>query len=176
MGSRRGLIVGLTLAVGFPLVFFGAGRLLNLTTQGALRSSAANYVQAAADAVVLGVVAAVVLVVRLRWRPIVQEDQRQPSVVVRLLFSLWALGLLVQFFVLRTGGSAPFVVSLLVLVVLVGAAEELIYRGVLVAGLRGVVPEWAVWLLSTVLFALAHLGSAVLGGNPAQLSMTFVLG
>ena len=166
----------MVLAAAFPLGLFAAGRLLRLTTEDALTSVASNYVQAAADAVVLVVVAVVMVAARLRWHPVLREDQRRRSVVVALLLALWAVGVVAQLFVPLEAGSAPFVVSLLVLVVLVSAAEETVYRGALVAGLRGTVPEWAVWLISTVLFALAHLGSALIGGNPGQLTTTFVLG
>jgi len=86
------------------------------------------------------------------------------------------VGVVAQFFVPLRSGAASFVVSLLVLVVLVAAVEETVYRGVLVAGLRWSAPEWVVWLGSTVLFTVAHLGSAVLGDNPGQLRMVFVLG
>lgn len=174
--SRRGLIVGLVMALGFPLALFGVSRLLNLTTRNALTSTSSNYLQAAVDAVVLVVVVVVLTAARLQWRAVLRDERRRRSVVVALLLALWVVGIVAQFFVPYPSGAASFVMSLLVLVVLVAAVEETVYRGILVAGLRWSAPEWVVWLVSTVLFTLAHLGSAVLGDNPGQLRMVFVLG
>lgn len=59
---------------------------------------------------------------------------------------------------------------------LVGFAEELVFRGVVVVGLRrSGARESAVWLISTALFALIHLPNVVLGAEVAPTIVQTVL-
>ena len=165
--SRRGLLVGLALAVAMPLGLLVAGGLLQVTTDGALSSVAGNYIQAAADAVLLVLVVVVVTVTGLRWSPVLRETRRRRSVVAVVLLGLWALLTVAQVLFTLDAGTGSYLLSVLVVVTLVAVVEELIYRGVLITGLRSALPEWGVWLGSVVLFALAH--------SVADLSSGFVL-
>jgi membrane protease YdiL (CAAX protease family) len=54
-----------------------------------------------------------------------------------------------------------------VAVLLVGVFEELLTRGVLLAGLRAKLPEFWVWLLSSALFGLLHLLNILAGAGVA---------
>lgn len=59
---------------------------------------------------------------------------------------------------------------------LVGFAEEIVFRGVVVVGLRrSGAREVAVWVVSTVLFALIHLPNVVLGADVAPTIVQTVL-
>ncbi len=59
----------------------------------------------------------------------------------------------------------------------IGASEELVTRGILLAGLRNDRrSEWAVWLVSTLAFTLLHLVNLISGGSVLQLFITFFLG
>lgn len=64
---------------------------------------------------------------------------------------------------------------ILVGTLLVGFAEELASRGVLLVGLReGGASEWVVWLVTSLLFALLH-GMNALVGQSVQVTITQIL-
>jgi hypothetical protein len=66
---------------------------------------------------------------------------------------VWPDELEVRFDPARFFLMLPWVAVMLVLQVL---AEEVVFRGYLLQGLRLLLPAWTVWLAVTVLFALAH--------------------
>lgn len=96
----------------------------------------------------------------------------------------WALAIpaLVAVVALLTIGTIDFrspaasrLPLILVGTLLVGFAEELASRGVLLVGLReGGANEWVVWLVTSALFALLH-GMNALFGQSVQLTMTQIL-
>ncbi|KQO61424.1 CPBP family intramembrane glutamic endopeptidase [Curtobacterium sp. Leaf261] len=105
------------------------------------------------------------IVTGLGWWRIVTVDQRRGAPAWTIL----APGLIV----VAALGRLPFVewgvrplryyLLLGVAVLLVGVFEELLTRGVLLAGLRARLPEFWVWLLSSVLFGLLHLLNILAG-------------
>lgn len=66
---------------------------------------------------------------------------------------IWPDELEVRFDPARFLRMLPWVAGMLALQVL---AEEVVFRGYLLQGLRLLLPAWAVWLAVTALFALAH--------------------
>jgi uncharacterized protein len=76
--------------------------------------------------------------------------------------------------------TAGYLAVLIATAMLVGFAEELAFRGVLVAGLRVRFSEGWVWFLSSLLFGLAHAGNAFhgqdIGTTSYQVFFTFMLG
>ncbi|MCM3780156.1 CPBP family intramembrane glutamic endopeptidase [Microbacterium hydrocarbonoxydans] len=100
------------------------------------------------------------------WRPVLTDRSRVhpswgavPAVFVVAWCGLIATG--------DYSADGTFLLAAIVSTVIVVVNEELIMRGVLITGLRGVrVPEWGVWLLSSLVFALAHY-ALLIGPDPA---------
>ncbi|MFN8021656.1 MAG: CPBP family intramembrane glutamic endopeptidase [Acidimicrobiales bacterium] len=71
-------------------------------------------------------------------------------------------------------------VGMTLTMVLVGATEELTFRGILLVGARELVDERRAWLVSSALFGLFHLPNAILGQSLAlslrQVVATAVIG
>lgn len=78
------------------------------------------------------------------------------------------------------GSSFGYVIVFAIGVCLVGFSEELLFRGLMVVGFRGSLPEVWVWLLTSLLFGLAHFQNAIsgqdLGETMAQVVIAFGLG
>jgi hypothetical protein len=78
------------------------------------------------------------------------------------------------------GSSFGYLVVFAIGVCLVGFSEELLFRGLMLVGFRGSLPEVWVWLFTTLLFGLAHFNNAIsgqdLGETMNQVVFAFGLG
>lgn len=128
---------------------------------------------------------AIVLVIAVSylgwWRPVWRQEPRAKSrwmwiVPLAMLVSLT----LTYVSTLNESRTLTFMATLVFAAMLVGFAEELAFRGVLVVGLRERFGEGWVWFLSSLLFGLAHGGNALSGQDiPTtimQIFSTFLLG
>ena len=99
------------------------------------------------------------------WHAALFEDSRLGptwALVVPLLFGLVALINIAS--IDFRSASARLLPLILIGTLLVGFSEELATRGLLVVGLReGGASEWAVWLITSVLFGLLHAMNALFG-------------
>jgi membrane protease YdiL (CAAX protease family) len=166
-------VVSAAIAVLLPVLLLVVSVLLGGSGGDPLGSTAGLLRQALGDGVVL-VVLVVVVSVLGGWRPVLAEPARARS--------WWGVGVLVVFTAvtlvafttpLRTDAGG-YLGALLVGLLAVALVEELVFRGVLVAGFRRVAPEWVVWLVATATFALAHALNA--DGTAFQVLTTFLLG
>lgn len=108
------------------------------------------------------------IAVGIGWWGAAMRDQHRTRVgwtlIAPAIFLVIALG---NFAFTDWGNiSAGFVLVALVLGILVGFAEEIVCRGLLLVGLRGTFHEVAVWALTCVLFGFMHgvnifLGAAI---------------
>lgn len=166
-------IVTLVFVVVLPLVLLAVSTVLPGTDGSPLGSQDALVRQAIGDGIALVVVAALVTLLG-GWRSIVAEPRTRSRWGVVLLVG-YALVAAATFTTPLTPDSGDYLGALAVAVVAVALVEELVYRGTLVVGFRRVLPEWAVWLVSSASFALAHALGQGLDGL-FQVQMTFVLG
>lgn len=142
-----------------------------------------------AGAVIAGIVmplflGAVVLVGLTRflgwWGPVLREARSAPRWV--LVFpALIALVIAAGFDGPRFAALDPlFLGWMAVAALLIGFCEEVTFRGLVVVGLRGGVPEAQVWLWSSLMFAGIHLWNIGLGvavGQAVlQFCLTFIIG
>ena len=101
------------------------------------------------------------------WRPVLFEASRPRRLwlfapAVPVLGALLVIGF--------SGIPKPLLFVSSVLLFLVAATvEELVLRGILITGLRGSrLPEWSVYVVSTLLFAFMHLGNVANGTSFAD--------
>lgn len=112
------------------------------------------------------------------WKPILWDERPVPRALL-LMPLLMAVTIATTFdpqrFMAREG-SFLFWAALGTLGV--GFCEEVVYRGIVVVGLRERLPEWMAWLLSSALFALIHFWNTFAGQSWAatqdQLVSTFI--
>jgi uncharacterized protein len=110
------------------------------------------------------------------WRPALRERRRSAHrwpVVAPVLMFLLALGNLAVTDWSRVG--LDYLVAAVALGVLVGFAEELTTRGLLLTGLRGSVREGVAWFVSSALFGLMHGVNVVLGADVGPTAQQVVL-
>ncbi|CAB4603498.1 MAG: CPBP family intramembrane metalloprotease [Actinobacteria bacterium] len=123
----------------------------------------------------------IVFVTRLGWwREVLGEPRSAPRwmwipvavVVLSAVAQLVANGV--------SDVPSSYWIGLVLTVALVGATEELTFRGILQAGGRWLSDERTAWLVSSALFGLFHLPNAVLGqslgGSILQMIGTAVIG
>ncbi|PZE89623.1 CPBP family intramembrane glutamic endopeptidase [Curtobacterium sp. MCBD17_008] len=166
-------VVSAGLAVLLPVLLLVVGSLLGGAGGNPLGSTAGLLRQALGDGLVL-VVLVVVVSALGGWRSVLTEPARARS--------WWGVGVLVVFTAVTLvafttplrADAGGYLGALLVGVLAVALVEELVFRGVLVAGFRRVAPEWVVWLVATATFALAHAFNA--DGSAFQVLTTFLLG
>lgn len=174
-------------------VAIGTGLLYGPIFAGFMIASGVKYpvIAASADSLmrsvlvpdaVLGVLL-VILVTRLGWwRELFRDDRRAPRwlLVVPVVFGLALVGGVFENLAALMALDRSFLLAVLVTTLAVGFCEELTYRGIAVVGLRGALPEWQVWLVSTLLFALLHGWNFPAGQDLAptlfQMAVTFGIG
>lgn len=166
-------LAGVGLGVLLPVTFFVIGLLTRAPAGNPLLSVEGLRRESIVDAVVLGILVLTVTVLG-GWRSVVIERRRFRSRTGVVVLSAYALVTAVAFARPVEADRGDYVVALALGVVLVALAEEILYRGVVVTGLRRVAPEWFVWLASSTLFSLAHLSGGEV--DVTHLVMTFVLG
>lgn len=129
---------------------------------------------------------AVLLAVATTWlgwwdAALVMPARTGPAWVLVVPVLLGLVGLINVATIDFRSARARLIPLILVGTLVVGFAEELVTRGVLVVGLReGGASEVAVWLVTSVLFALLHAMNALFGQSVAttirQVVMTFFAG
>jgi hypothetical protein len=116
------------------------------------------------------------------WDSALFEDSRTGPSWALIVPALFALVAIVNITTIDFGApNAKLLPLVLVGCLLVGFAEELATRGLLVVGLReGGSSEMAVWLISSVLFSLLHAMNALFGqslrATAVQLVAAFLAG
>jgi len=167
-----GAVTSVVVVVLLPVLLALAALLVPGPGGNPLASAGGLLRQATGDGIVLVVL--VVLVSALGgWRSVLVEDRpTRPWWGVAVLVVFVVVSALVVLTPIRS--DAPGYLGALALgTVAVALVEETVFRGVLVAGLRRVAPEWLVWLATCLLFSLAH---ALNANGTFQLVTTFLLG
>lgn len=111
------------------------------------------------------------------WRPVLVENPalRLPRwyLTIPILYLVCiALGINYGAAAALGGGHLALIV---VAMLLVGFSEELGFRGLAVVSLRGGLPEWAVWLVSSLLFGLIHFANIAFGFPLVETTVQVVL-
>lgn len=111
--------------------------------------------------VVVGLVAAISLLGW--WRSVLRETTRA-AIGWQLILVIPAAALVVAIAAALPAREFADVAVIVVVMVTGSIAEELLFRGVIPAGLRGShVPEWLVWLASSAAFAVIHFSNIFVG-------------
>lgn len=133
--SRKFLRLALAGEAGLLLLAWAVGRWIGVSPLERLHPTA--------GALAAGAVAAVPLLLGLRWTLTtnMRATRRLVALVVELLGPLLAR-------------RSP--IELVLLALVAGLAEEILFRGVLQAGLARVLPGWAAVLVAGTAFGLAH--------------------
>jgi hypothetical protein len=129
--------------------------------------STANMWRGVIPSLLVGSLVVTALAFWMRWWTAALRDQHRTRVgwtlIAPAIFLIIALG---NFAFTDWGNiSAGFVLVALVLGILVGFAEEIVCRGLLLVGLRGSFHEVAVWALTCVCFGLMHGVNIFLGAS-----------
>ena len=106
------------------------------------------------------------LVMLLRWDHLWRDPSRLPVTrLMQLAMAVWVLQIVVRVVGVRWGNVPPDLLAAIVASgVLVGFAEELLFRGMLLRGLRaGGRVEWKVALWVALCFGLFHLPNVLMG-------------
>lgn len=127
--------------------------------------STANMWRGVIPSLLVGSLVIAALAVWMRWWAAALRDEHRTRVgwtlIAPAIFLVIALG---NFAFTDWGNiSAGFLLVALALGVLVGFAEEIVCRGMLLVGLRGTFHEVAVWALTCVLFGFMHGVNIFLG-------------
>lgn len=131
---------------------------------------------------VLVVLMAVVVLAAGWWRPVLLEPDLpgigRPARTWLLVISAVLVGYALLAMVANAGAGASLITTVVLVTIVTAIFEELVFRGVLLAGFRG--SRWSelrVWLVSTCLFALVHLTNAFSAGAvTAVLQVVFAFG
>lgn len=104
----------------------------------------------------------------LGWWRSVLFDTTRASLWWQSVLLIPGVALIVALGTVVGAHDIAFILTGVALIVTSAIAEELLYRGVVVVGLRASrVPEWLVWIISAVIFALIHFGN-LLAGVPME--------
>ncbi|MFV0286520.1 MAG: lysostaphin resistance A-like protein [Demequina sp.] len=128
-------------------------------------NTAANLWQAADVSLIAGGVLMALLTGLLGWwKPVLFDGSRARLawawIVPIAMIALTALGLIATDY---SAIGPEFLLTAVILGVLVGFAEEMMARGVLLTGLRARLGERSVWLLTSLMFGVFHLINLALG-------------
>jgi len=173
--------LGFAIWAGYVLIIFVVSKLSGVPFPEIGTSADSTWRGAVLDLAVGAVALIVVTSVLGWWRPALFERTRSrhkwPIFVPVLMFVLAVLNLL------NTDWSrfdASFLLALIALGVLVGFAEELMARGLVLTAFRARLGEGWVWFLSSALFGVMHLVNGALGAPLAaslvQAAMAFASG
>ncbi|PZE78223.1 CPBP family intramembrane glutamic endopeptidase [Curtobacterium sp. MCBD17_019] len=176
--ERPWLAVAVTIVVVLVLPFAVLAGQAVSTGSGVnpLSSSQALLHQSAGEGVLL-VVFAVIVTVFGGWRRVLAESASARPWWAVVALAAYVLVAVLTFLAPVRSGAAGYLGALVVAVIAVAVVEELVFRGILVSGLRRAAPEWVVWLVSTAVFALMHLlNQGEAAGGLYQVVTTFVLG
>jgi membrane protease YdiL (CAAX protease family) len=176
------LKAGLAVAIGYTVVFYGLMVALGPGYDEIVKT-ADDVWTGAVIPLAAGSVYLVAVISYLRWDGIFADRGRLS--MTKLMWAapiLMLLGAILRFFGVSFGDiSAEHVVAIVCAGVLVGFAEETVFRGVLLRGLRSQQrPEVHVILISSALFGLFHLSNwaagAPLGGTLGQVVLAALSG
>ena len=181
MPVRQRPAVGLVAVLGYLVVLTMTWLVqgVDYTTVG---DSARNLARGVVLPVALGTAFLVAVTTWLGWwRPAIREDRVVAPRWTLAVPATMALVAVLNVGSIRFGSVDPaWVVALVLGVCLVGFAEELLTRGLVLVGLRGRLTETWCWLLTSLLFGLVH-GVNVLFGQSAgdtlqQMAVAFLSG
>lgn len=165
------LVIGLW--VGYLVVWIGSAAALapDGANFGDAFEDLANSRYLAYGLLAASIYGAVVATVFGWWRGIFADDREHVAGVTGWHRFVPVMALVLIFATTDYPGLADIDAELLGWIiaasVLVGVAEELMFRGNSIVALRGAaLPESTVWLLSSTLFALIHTPNIVLGATP----------
>lgn len=173
---------GLAVAIGYTIVFYGLMILLG-PSYDVLVKTADGVWKGAVIPLAAGSLYLVAVISFLRWDGIFKDQGRLS--MTKLMWAapiLMLIGALLRFTAVSFGDiSAEHVFAILCAGVLVGFAEETVFRGVLLRGLRSAQrPEVHVILISSGLFGIFHLSNwaagAPLGGTLGQVVLAALSG
>ena len=136
-----------------------------------------NAYRAAVLGLVVGTVFLVCFVAYARWDMLWKDPERLPMTpLLWTLVGLFAVITLVRFIGVTYGDiSGSLIVAILVAGVLVGFAEETLFRGVFLRAMReGARPEGQAALWTAVAFGLFHLPNIFMGAGPGALLQVFL--
>lgn len=113
-----------------------------------------------------------------RWDHVFHDPERLPMTTgMKVALVLFTVGAAAQFAVADWGATtASLLLAILAAGVLVGFAEETLFRGIILRSLRtGVRPEAKVLVLSSLWFGFFHLTNIATGSNPVSVLAQCIL-
>jgi uncharacterized protein len=175
--ARAGMVAALYAVV------VAVGGLVSGMDYDELSDSTSNVVGFVIIPVGLGILATLTLTARWGWwHAIFREDGRQTwPRWARLIPALFVMAIVVTLIVAPWGDwSAGLVLLILLGTMMVGFAEEIVFRGYLLVGARARFSEAGAWFVTSALFGLFHglniLTGQSVGTTVQQVVFAFVLG
>ena len=166
---RLAVLIGL----GYVVMFIGlswalGGSMADLGSAAAVRP----FVLALA----IGALVLTMLATWLGWWPAVLHDEHRLGGIVRAAPVVWVVVIGIAL-VLGQAWTLPGdrLAWTIALAILVGFAEEVAYRGLVLVGLRATMTEGRAFLVMTLLFAVLHTPNMLLGAPPAGALVQTVL-
>ncbi|MFV0287127.1 MAG: lysostaphin resistance A-like protein [Demequina sp.] len=181
MRVKPGLWVGLAVFAVYALIIFVMWT-VNDVDYASVQDSTKQAVNGIVIPVGIGAVFLIAVTTWLGWwRPVLRERRRNAPRWMLLAPLLFGVGGLVTVAGSDLGAiPASQITAILVGVALVGFAEEMAARGVLLTGVRGAYGEVMVWFVTCLAFGLLHAMNAVfgqgLGQTAVQVLMAFLFG
>ncbi|WP_084130286.1 CPBP family intramembrane glutamic endopeptidase [Demequina sp. NBRC 110055] len=170
--------VGIALAVflGYAAIMFVMWT-VNDVDYGSVQDSTEQAVDGIVVPVAVGSVFLIIATTALGWwRPAISEGRRNAPRWMLLAPVLFGLGGLATVLGSDFGAIATNqIVAIIAGVALVGFAEELVCRGVLVVGARGRGGEIFVWFFTCLMFGFLHAINAFFGQSVAQTGLQIVM-
>jgi membrane protease YdiL (CAAX protease family) len=179
MRVRPSARVGALIAVVYTMLFIG----LLLTVGADIPTLASDVASARRSISVLGfaLIVSIVVTAFLGWWGPVRREAR------RLIGWMWFVPLIMLAAILASfdygslmGMEPRELLWIAAAAALVGTIEELVFRGLVLVGLRGSTSEMSAYVWSTVAFAVFHLSGAVEGAGVAtaalQVLVAFIAG
>ena len=174
--------IGIVIWAGYVIVVFVIGLLSGVGYEH-IGDSAATLFRGAVLFLSIGSVLLAITTSLLGWwRPALFETERSRHSwpIIAPAFMVLSIILTLSAGVDWSKIDGGYLIGLLLLGVLVGFAEELTTRGLLLTGLRASLREGWVWFITSALFALMHAVNIVLGapvpGTLQQVGFAFLGG
>ena len=129
--------------------------------------SGPNILRAAVIPLIGGSVVLIAFLLWARWDFVFADPERLPMTrALRVILALYALCIVAQFAVADWGAGMDRLLPIVAAGILVGFAEETLFRGIILRSLRtNLRPEAAVVLITAVWFGVFHLTNVLNGGN-----------
>lgn len=129
---------------------------------------------------VLGLVAASAVLIAFllwaRWDFVWRDPEQLPMpAMLKVVVGLHIIGIALFFVATDWGEASDVILPIIVAGIAVGFAEEMMFRGIIVRGLRtNMRPEFRVAWMSALAFGLFHLTNLIVGSPPVAVALQVV--